>query len=116
MTNLVSIVFESEGTLTQAIRLPVILSYFSISWESFVKPSLEVNKISVPSTLPTKPPLPVPFNEGSVTLTNTGKLVRAVEPETLVRSIVNCFLLVQVPPVEYQGSNPDFVNIFPLLS
>ena len=51
----VSEVAERVGILTQIIVSPVEDEYFSISWESLVIPSLEVNNISVPSVLPTLP-------------------------------------------------------------
>ena len=41
---------ESVGILTHAITSPVDESYLSISWASFVCPSLEVKIISVHRT------------------------------------------------------------------
>jgi hypothetical protein len=48
MYKAVSVVDDNEGILTHATNLPLLTVKFSISWSSFVVPSAEVKRISLP--------------------------------------------------------------------
>src|SRR5258708_3241087 len=54
---MVSVVWETVETRTQAIRFPLLAVYFSISWLYFVTPSDAVNRMSFPLDSPTWPRL-----------------------------------------------------------
>src|SRR6267143_105217 len=77
------------GTLTHAINCPLVLSYLSISWLSFVSPSEDVNRMSLP--LDWAPA----FKFASVMEMRTGKSVTPPDA-TFVPSIVISLRLVQV--------------------
>src|ERR1700722_1480986 len=62
--------------------------------------------MSVPSALPTLPPLATVLRLASVTEISTGKFRRFDEPETLVWSMVIDFRFVHVPPVLYHPDPP----------
>src|ERR1039457_4972277 len=73
----------------------------SISWFSFVTPSEAVNRISVPSGLPSLPPEYTACKVASVTENSMGKLARLDELDTLVWSTVTGLRLDQA--VLYQA-------------
>src|SRR3990172_9424556 len=88
MYSIVSVLDERFGTFTQAASLPGASFQLSISCDSLVVPSADVNKISLPSACAEA------RMSASVMLISTAKSVRVAA--TLVESIVICFLNCQL--------------------
>src|SRR5579859_2838989 len=70
-------------------------------------PSAAVNNMSVPSALPTLPPLDCDFKAMSVVEISTGKLVRLVDPDTCVWLMVIAFRYAH--DVSYQAAPDDAI-------
>src|SRR2546425_11350914 len=86
---------DTLGTFTHATSSPVLLTYFSISWLSFVVPSDEVKRMSLPVDRA------LLCRSVSVRLTRTGKLAcGAPVAPTFVWSIESVFRYAQF--VSYQ--------------
>src|SRR2546427_276609 len=82
---------DTLGTFTHATSSPVLLTYFSISWLSFVVPSDEVKRMSLPVDRA------LLCRSVSVRLTRTGKLAcGAPVAPTCVWSIASIFRYAQV--------------------
>src|SRR5665213_1196306 len=93
---------EMKGTLTQAMRFPVVLVYDSISW-GILLPLASVKRISPPVVEATPPPLAVERRSGSVREKSIGKLLWPFAPATYCGLMV--ISLRKAQPELYHGSS-----------
>src|SRR3990172_11130708 len=95
MYSIVLVLDDKLGTLTHAASLPGVSFQLSISCDSLVVPSADVNKISSPSICAEA------RRSASVMLTRTAKSVRVAA--TCVGSTVICFLNCQLQSNQSEG-------------